>query len=82
MTPEELATIELQATEKDRLADEVKQLRKALFDYSTDPEDCDACVAADALWPAWRHGSCPYHLGVSAGITHTCNQITNTLTEL
>lgn len=36
-----------------------------LLNIGADPEDCTACLAADALWPRWPHGACPYHHGIS-----------------
>ncbi|MET8145673.1 hypothetical protein ABZU32_35680 [Sphaerisporangium sp. NPDC005288] len=49
-----------------------------LLDINDDPEDCDACQVAHALWPRWPHGVCPYH----HGINRAADQIRTKLREL
>ena len=42
-------------------------LEIALLDYSTDAEDCNACVSLDDI--------CPYHTGVTDGIEWVCKHL-------
>ncbi len=40
-----------------------------LLDYSTDPEDCEACFEIEA--------TCPYHQGVAAGVEWFSQHLAN-----